>query len=543
MMFVNESLGRVARSGLGLLALSACLAGLAAEEPKPAQPARSQRLGLLEAVRLTLAQDPNIQLQERQIDIAKGALQSARGQFDLTLDTALSRGLTGTPRTELERINSVGRAHLTETVRDVTDYRLGLSKQFRSGLTVSPGIEITRSADNLDEQPALNRANISFVVNVPLLKGLGREATGAAERAARVGHEAAALDLQHVIATRVLNVASAYWNCLGAEKQAAILKASENRAAELVDRVRELVKAGEFPAAELKQVQADQAEKTAARIAGEQRFWQAQQNLALALGLPADKLMTPPVPEETFPRPPAEALPWRFQGQPVLERSLNRRADYQSALKAQQAAEILLAAARNNVKPQLDLNLEVGYAGLDEGSQFRRFFSSLETRNYAGPNALATLRLNFPLANNAARGLLLQRDAAHQQSLIRSQDLARNISSGILVALNELEQTIEELKKAHEAAGYYREAVENEREKLRIGTSTVIDVITTADRLSNALVNEISAQSRYATSLARVRFETGLLVPPATDRSFSLSLEDFITIPQVDLIESPRARP
>ena len=314
MMFVNESLGRVARSGLGLLALSACLAGLAAEEPKPAQPARSQRLGLLEAVRLTLAQDPNIQLQERQIDIAKGALQSARGQFDLTLDTALSRGLTGTPRTELERINSVGRAHLTETVRDVTDYRLGLSKQFRSGLTVSPGIEITRSADNLDEQPALNRANISFVVNVPLLKGLGREATGAAERAARVGHEAAALDLQHVIATRVLNVASAYWNCLGAEKQAAILKASENRAAELVDRVRELVKAGEFPAAELKQVQADQAEKTAARIAGEQRFWQAQQNLALALGLPADKLMTPPVPEETFPRPPAESPAVAFPG-------------------------------------------------------------------------------------------------------------------------------------------------------------------------------------------------------------------------------------
>lgn len=533
----------MARSGLGLLALSAFVAGLAAEEPKPAQTSESQRMGLLEAVRLTLAQDPNLQLQERQIDIAKGAVRSARGQFDLTLDTSLSRGLTGTPRTELERINSVGRAHLTETVRDVTDYRLGLSKQFRTGLTVSPGIEITRATDNLDEQPAINRANISFVVNVPLLKGLGREATGAAERAARVGQEAAALDLQHVIATRVLNAVSAYWNCLGAEKQAAILKASESRAAELVGGVRELVKAGEFPAAELKQVQADHAEKTAARIAGEQRFWQAQQNLALALGLPAGKLMTPPLPEESFPLPPAEAPSWRFQGQPALERSLNRRADYQSALKAQEAAEILLAAARNNVKPQLDLNVEVGYAGLDEGSQFRRFFSSLDTRNYAGPNALATLRLNFPLANNAARGLLLQRDAAHQQSHIRSQDLARNISSGILVAFNELEQTIEELKKAHEAAGYYREAVDNEREKLRIGTSSVIDVITTADRLSNALVNEISAQSRYAASLARVRFETGLLVPPGADRGISLSLEDFITLPPVDLIGSPRARP
>ena len=120
-----------------------------------------------------------------------------------------------------------------------------------------------------------------------------------------------------------------------------------------------------------------------------------------------------------------------------------------------------------------------------------------------GPNALATLRLNFPLGQQRrARAAAAARRRASTEPHPQPGP-GPEYQLGILVALNELEQTIEELKKAHEAAGYYREAVENEREKLRIGTSTVIDVITTADRLSNALVNEISAQSRATRLLWR----------------------------------------
>ncbi len=534
---------------------SALTAALHAQAPASSQTAADERLGLLEAVRLTLAQDPTIRLQELQTNVARGAWQEASGQFDVTLDTTVQKGLTRTPRTELERFqtgvqtNANGDLEFVSTqlpgvlAEDVTNYRLGLSKQLRSGPTLSSGVELTRFADNLDQRRAVNRANLNFVIHVPLLKGFGRAATDALEMAAKVRYEAEGLELHHTITARILNTASAYWNCVSAQRQLEILRETEARARDLAARVSDLIDAGEVAASELKQVQADLAQKTAARIAAEQRLTQARQSLALAIGRSLKELPTAPLPGDRFPSPPTNAAPPAFQGQAMIEQCLNRRADYQAALKTQKAAEILLRAARRNLKPQLDFELEVGYASLDEGSQFRRFYGALDPRDFTGLNTMGTLRLQWPFGNNAARGQFVQREAAEQQSVVRAQDLARSVTSGVLVALDELQQTLAELRKAIEAAKYYREAEENEREKLKIAASTVIDVITIADRRSDAELNEVSALARFALTVARVRFETGLLVSIATAPAAVLSQEDLITIPTAELIQSAATKP
>jgi outer membrane protein TolC len=505
-------------------------------------------LGLLEAVRLTLEQDPSIKVQELQTHVAGGVLQEASGQFDVVLETALQRGLTRQPRTELERF-TVGSTNLARPnlarvlVEDVTSYRLGASKQLRFGPALSTGVELTRFADNLGQRRAVNRANLNFVVNVPLLKGFGYGVADATERAARISYEAEVLDLHHLITARLLNTASAYWDCLAAQAQTNILHNTRTNAEYLVTAVKALIDAGEVAEAELQQVQADYAQKTAALIAGQQRLTRAQQDLAVAIGRPVEQLPVPLVATDSFPLPVAQAAAPPFNGQTQLEPCLARRADYQAALKVQQAADILWRAARHNLKPQLDLQLEVGYAGLDEGSQFRRFYGALDPRDLVGLNTMGTLRLQWPIENNAARGLFVQREAAAQQSAIRAQDAARRISSGILVALDELQRAIEELGKATEAARYYEQAKDNERRKLEIGSSTVIDVITVADRWSSARLDEVAAQARYATALARVRFETGLLVSLATAPRGVLNLEDLITIPTADLLESRPRKP
>lgn len=514
--------------------LGISLASLATAGEPAATTLPESTVGLLEAVRMTLALDPSIRLQEKQIDFTKGVLQNVSGQFDLGLDTSLSRGITRTPRTQFERTNSLSPAlagRLT-TVLDEIDSHVGLKKQFRSGITVGPALDVTRIADNLDQQRAVNRADINFAVKVPLLKGFGRKATGAAEEAARIEYEASSLDLKQTIATRVLNTATAYWSCLAAAKQLQILRQSESRASNLVEQVKALIRGEELPASDLKQVEADSAGKAAARFAGEQQLYQARQNLGLAIGLPLEKLSTAPLPLDMFPA--AAPAPLILHSPQVLQDSLGRRADYQSLLKAQQAAEILQVAARKNLKPQLDLNVQVGYASLEEGSQFARYYGTLEARRLAGANALAMLSLEWPFANNQARGLLLQRESLTEQTRIRIRDLARTIGSGILVAVNNLEQSLAQLEKAEVATFNYQLAVTNEWQKAQIGTSTIINVITTADRYADAQINRIAARSRYASALVQLRFETGTLVSPANAGGDSISLEDLITVPSLE---------
>lgn len=525
-----------------LLGWTGGVGGETAPAPKAPSPLPA-RLGLMEAVRNTLERDPNIQLQERQVDVAQGILENAAGQFDPTFDTALSQGWTHTLVPSNGRIGTSPRADLVTLVEDVTSYRLGLSKQLRSGPTIAPSLELTRLADNQDRQRAANMARVTFAFKVPLLRGAGAKAVAAGERAAKVQREAATLDLQYTIASRLFNTVNAYWNCLAAERDVQVLRESEANAWRLTNHLDQLIQAKEFPAAELQQALADYAEKSAARIAAEQQLFAARQNLGLALGLRADQLSTAPLPAEDFPDLPEPTARPPTADASLVERSLARRADYQSALKGQVASETLLIAARNGVKPQLDLDLEAGYTGVEDGSQFRHYFGSLDPWLAPGPNLLASLRLGLPIGNHAARGLLLQRDAEYQQSLIRTRDLARTISSGIQVAVNDLTRAIEELRKLRQSVKMYERAVTNESLKLKLGSSTVLDQITIADRLAGTWLRQTAARARYAAALVRLRYETGLLVPLEATQSVTLTREDLVTIPELTVAPVPPQSP
>ena len=65
-------------------------------------------------------------------------------------------------------------------------------------------------------------------------------------------------------------------------------------------------------------------------------------------------------------------------------------------------------AALKNLKPRLDFSLEAGYASLDEGDAFGHFYGALHPRLAAGPNLAGTLVLDWPFANQTARGVLAE---------------------------------------------------------------------------------------------------------------------------------------
>ena len=490
-------------------------------------------LTLLEAVRQTLAHDPNIQLQEQQIRVEEGLVKIAEGQFDLTFNTALSQGVTRIPRTETDRILG-GFSNVLTAVQDLTVYRAGLSNQFRTGISLETGIELDRFDDNLFQNVPANRANVSFALRIPLLKNAGRAVANAQEQAARIGREAAVLDLQQAIAVRILNTVSAYWNCRAAAEQLQVLTNSQIHAESLVDAVGGLVRIREMASSELFQARADAAQKSAAVSAGEQALWQARQDLAQAVGWALAKMSDPPVP--TFPFPPLETNgpSLKLDKTKLIVASLERRPDYLSAQKAGEAARVLEVAARKNMRPQLDLSLEAGYSGVSEARAVRAYFSSLNPLPVSGPNLLGTISLEWPFANRTARGLLEQRTAEEQQTQLRSQALARTIQAGILVALQDLEDSRLALEKSQLAVREYDHAVAQEQQKLRLKTSTILDVITLKDRMQTAQLNEVAARARYWIALARCRYETGLLVRPAATPEGPLTMDDLVSLPPWD---------
>src|SRR5208337_3640691 len=60
-------------------------------------------IGLVDAVRLTLAKNPDIQLHEKQVEIGHGSLQQATGQFDSTVGLTVGGSVNNTPLSQVLR--------------------------------------------------------------------------------------------------------------------------------------------------------------------------------------------------------------------------------------------------------------------------------------------------------------------------------------------------------------------------------------------------------------------------------------------------------
>ncbi len=463
-----------------------------------AQPVPGPGLGLLDAVRLTLARDPNIAISQVQVESARGALKIASSPFDPVLTSATSRSATNAPVSESD-------GQLTTLLNDTTSW----SQTFRNGTSIAPAFELNRTG--APGGSVVDTGTVSFRIRQPLLQGRGRGIADAAERSARHGLVASELDLRFATSQRVLTVASQYWQARAAQLNLDVLTSSEASAREVLANTRRLVEADETPAGELVQLEANLAAKESVRIDGERSLFAARQALGREIGLDQGEIATLPLPADPFPVIPPESPPPLAAAGSLVEVALRHRADLRASRERQAGLDILVRAAENGLKPRLDLVFTPSYTGFKEGAGTFTFFSPLVS-NIPGVSSLLSLNLTWPTVSNLARGQLLQTRASQSQNSLGTDLTAKRIGADVPTALDAVRRNAQQLQKAREAVGLFERTVTNEEKKVRAGTSTLINLISQRDRLTSARQVEVSAQLSLALSLLDLRFQTGTLL-------------------------------
>jgi len=104
-------------------------------------------LTLAQAIESTLRQHPQLQLQEEQVRIDRGALLRSQSQFDRVVQGDASISRTYTPLTEIERALYSGSANTNFINLDAS-----ATQQFRNGISAVPVVTVTRTTDNLGAQ-------------------------------------------------------------------------------------------------------------------------------------------------------------------------------------------------------------------------------------------------------------------------------------------------------------------------------------------------------------------------------------------------------
>lgn len=483
------------------------------QQPPVTAPA-SPPVTILQAATSTLQVHPLLQAQQKQVEIARAVHQQRSGDFDTQMLWSAEHTRSITPLTEPVRLSfqQAGVDAVNESL-NLTTVTGSFSKLFRSGITIGPSLELTRTTGNIESVDGTSRARVSLDVSVPLRRGRGKEVVTTLERSADIEVAASLLDFNQTAADLLLTTATSYWEFVAAVKRLEIAVGSEARAREYVESVDLLIKADRLPRGEIYQVRANLAGRAADRIAVEQRLADARYSLALAMGLEPAKVADLSSPADSFPDGEAQAVPPSSpEGiRPYIDLALASRADYLAAEKRKQAADVLRTSARNGVLPQVDLLLSGGYAGLQEGRDAGNFFGSLYSRA-SGPDLLFGLRWSRPISNSVAEGQLAEAEASYHQALLLASNKARDVAGAVSSSLTDVHHGILRLVQAREAVTLYQAALEGEKDKLRLAMGSLTDLLTVEGRLTSALVDLVSAQEAYAVALARFRHATGTLV-------------------------------
>jgi outer membrane protein TolC len=482
----------------------------------------------MDAVRMALGQNRSIRLAEQNVVVNQGNLESAQGKFDLTLVSNLTQQYTTTPFPQLDRL-AANRAFGTN---NLTSFSLGATKLLPSGVTLYPNLTVSRTRDTL-EYPLLpaSQAMVSFQVIVPLGQGLGEEAVGAGERSARRALESAQYAYLHSAAQNVYQAVYNYWQLRQAQLYLAVFQDAEDRAARLLGEVAQLVKGGEAARSVQTNLQANLDLKSAQRLSAEQSVKSAAENLANSLGLALRGAGGPPLAADDFPARAGFSLDAAAMA--GLQRLAQaRRADLKAAQANQESARENLVAALDAMKPKVNLTLGTGYNGLSEQETYDSYYRSFEDSVY-GLNALGKIDFEFPPENRAARGQMVAQRALLRQAGIALDDTRRQVELGVSTALASLQAAGLQCDKAQEAVDNYQQAVEDERFKFKLGTSTILDVIQVEDQLTNALLNLAAARQSYASAMVRLRYETGTLLA-GDPRQAGLSRENLTELPPAE---------
>ena len=421
---------------------------------------------------------------------------------------------------EVERLRKLGSAPTIDTSYDAS-ISAGWRKSYRNGWAVNASALLTMSGTDYAGKPRpvefggkgvldLYRTKIGLDLLAPL--GRGRSQLGAAERSSEIDLKAAEAVLAQQVAAVVRDTASSYWQLVAAAQRLQIARDSLQRQQQIGELTDALVQADQSPRSEIARADASGAEAQARVIQAESALVSARFALAQVMGQRADTLDEAPFPNNGFP--PLAELP-KLDAVALLEleqRSLRRRSDFSAAILQSESAEVLSTAARVELAPKRDLTFGLFATGVAEDSSVGTALKDAVTGKYTLPSFSFGYNYERPWRNDAALGQLAQSEAFLKQRVLLRDDLARRLRAGIALSLERLQRARAQVTYLQDATQLYLQSVTNERERLRTGSSTLIDLLLTEERATNVLFSMIAAEAAYASALVELRFATGILL-------------------------------
>ncbi len=505
------------------------------------QQAPTLQLSLDQALRLALEQNLDIRVVDYDRDLARENIVTQRGAFDAVLQVGIpgatavvgsvgggfgqaapAVGGIGFSSSKTPSTSSLAGADVSESDGYNTQVQVG--QRFDFGLRYQFGYNVGRTVSNslfTNLNPAWNNT-LGFSIVQPLLKGRGKESSGAQLLLARANASVSEEALRAQVKTILFNVVQAYWELVFSERNLAVAEQSLQLAGEQLGRTRAQVEVGMIAPVEETQAEVAVAQRRSELIVARNGLENATDNLRALLraeSLPGgwdtviDATETPEIAIEQAALDEA------------IRTALANRPEIATARAQIAARHVEVVAANNALLPALDLVGGLSFHGIGGNEILTEGFPPTIIGEVEGGygDALGQLfdfdfgtwrlgvNFSMPIGNNAAKGAYAQTtlnedkaktelERTEQQTILEVRQAVRAVSdAGELVTSTGATRELAELQ------------LEIEQDRFDVGMSTNFEVLTFQDDLARSQVQELRAVIDYRRARAALARVTGAI--------------------------------
>ncbi|MDQ3338660.1 MAG: TolC family protein [Myxococcota bacterium] len=402
------------------------------------------------------------------------------------------------------------------------DGTLGLGRRLPTGGKIGVEVGINRTEkeiaiskellENIDptkpdqqdiaEFSTSHQATASLTLTQPLLRGIGSDVALAKERKADLTFSEATISAQIEAEKMVLEVVKAYWELAYASHEVDTRMDSLDLAERQEKLTREEIRAGASPTSALNAVTYEIASREEAKLRAQTEFEAKSLDLRRKAGLELSDRSLVIRPGEPFSVGKQE-----FDAGEMLERSrqTNRRLVLLALKK--RSANVDVDVAKNQMLPQLDLNLSAGIMGTGVSSDDA--FSNASGAN--GYQVMASLTFQWELsgaAKDAHKAALARRATVEVERL----DVQRQIDTEVVQAVQLVKTSRVRVGLAEKAAAVAEENVKAERAQFQAQRSTNFDVMRRQSELAEANLRRGRAIAEYHMAVAQLQYLSGTLL-------------------------------
>ncbi len=474
-------------------------------------------LTLEEAIALAL--DQNLSLRVVRYDQARARenVAQALGIYDFLVQGGLQLSSDTVPAA-----SNLDGAEVQES--DRAGFQLGLSRLLPTGGTAEVNWVNGRFKTN-SRFSILNpsySSGLNLVLNQPLLRDSGREATERGIVIARNNREISRLAFVQRVTDLLREVEEGYWNLVEARYQLQVSEAALDLARRLHEQNRVRVDVGTLAPLELVQSEVGIATREEEIIRARFAVGNAEDRLRQLLGLDRDAQLWA---AEIVPESEAEISAPLLPVEKAIDRALDSRPELASRRTTRRNLEIEAAWRRNQLLPRVDLQATYKLNGVGGDVLVRSPDGSVIASSPGGwDDALQQVAdldyrgwtvgigFSYPLGNRSARAQQASAELAVEQASTQEQELELSIATEVRTAVRAVEAAAKAIESAKASRRLAEKNLEAEQRKYENGLSTSFQVLQIQDDLTAARSRVVSAVSGYRRALAAYRRALGTLL-------------------------------